>query len=101
MIASPVASLAYHRPPVRLEISSRVSRLPRSEIRGVSYRYPAELGAFLRRNREAGQVQAQSHLNRLGAEDYLALHQRADGEHVFPLQVVALLSDPAKDFQGG
>lgn len=65
------------------------------------YRFPAELEDFLQRNRQAGQLRPQSHLNRLGAQDYLALHQRSDGEHVFPLQVVALLSEPGKDFQGG
>lgn len=72
-----------------------------NEILGTGSRYPAELGDFLRRNQKAGQIQAQSHLNRLGAEDYVALHQRSDGEQVFPLQVVALLSEPGKDFHGG
>ncbi|WP_408164310.1 2OG-Fe(II) oxygenase [Caballeronia jiangsuensis] len=67
----------------------------------VEYRYPAELEEFLRLNRTAGQVQQLSHLNRLGAGDYLALHQSSEGDHVFPLQVVALLSEPGKDFHGG
>lgn len=40
-------------------------------------------------------------LSRLGGSEYLALHQRADGEHVFPLQLVGLLSAPGKDFTGG
>ena len=72
-----------------------------SEILGVGDRYPAEAVDFHRCNQKAGQVQAQSHLNRLGVEDYLALHQRSVGEQVFPLQVVALLSEPGKDFHGG
>lgn len=72
-----------------------------SDILGVGDRYPAEVVDFHRGNQKAGQVQTQSHLNRLGAEDYLALHQRSAGEHVFPLQVVALLSEPGKDFHGG
>ncbi len=72
-----------------------------AEILGVDGSYPAELGDFRRRNQKAGQVQAQSHLNRLGVEDYVALHQRSAGEQVFPLQVVALLSEPGKDFHGG
>jgi hypothetical protein len=72
-----------------------------SELMGSGYVYPAGLDDFLQRNRQAGQARPQSHLSRLGAEDYLALQQRNDGEHVFPLQVVALLSAPGKDFQGG
>jgi hypothetical protein len=72
-----------------------------NEIFGVDYRYPAELDDFLEHNRKAGQIQAQSYLSRLGAEDYLALHRRIDGEHVFPLQIVVLLSEPGKHFQGG
>ncbi|CAD6518397.1 hypothetical protein LMG27952_00998 [Paraburkholderia hiiakae] len=72
-----------------------------NEMLGMTYRFPAQLNAFLERNRRAGQTQTQSHLNRLGTDDYLALHQRNEGEHVFPLQVVALLSAPGKDFTGG
>lgn len=72
-----------------------------NETLNMAYRYPAELHAFLERNRLAGQTQAQSHLNRLRADDYLGLHQRSVAEHVFPLQVVALLTEPGKDFTGG
>lgn len=72
-----------------------------NEILGIGDRYPRELGDFLRRNREAGQTQGQSHLSRLGVDDYLPLHQRCVGEQVFPLQIVALLSEPEADFQGG
>ncbi|WP_321908144.1 MULTISPECIES: 2OG-Fe(II) oxygenase [unclassified Paraburkholderia] len=72
-----------------------------NEILGMPYRFPIELTAFLEHNRRAGQTQSQSHLNQLRADDYLALHQRSEGEHVFPLQVVALLAAPGKDFTGG
>lgn len=72
-----------------------------NEMLGVPYRYPPELGAFLQRNSEAGQDKALCHLNRLGVDDYLALHQSRDGEHVFPMQVVVLLSAPGEDFMGG
>jgi hypothetical protein len=72
-----------------------------NEMIGMPYRFPTELDEFMERNRRAGQTRAQSHLNQLGADDYLALHQRSDGEHVFPLQVVALLTEPGKDFTGG
>lgn len=70
-------------------------------ILGVTGRYPAQLQDFLQRNREAGQTRTQSHLSRLGPEDHIALHQRNDGEVVFPLQLVALLSAPGLDFLGG
>lgn len=72
-----------------------------SQLLGSSDRYPAGLEDFLRRNRMAGQLRPQSHLTRLAADDYLALHRRDSGEHVFPLQLVALLSEPGRDFQGG
>jgi hypothetical protein len=72
-----------------------------NETLGIDARYPAELGDFLRHNQKAGQTQAQSHLNRLGVEGYVSLHQRNDGEQIFPLQIVALLSEPGKDFHGG
>lgn len=72
-----------------------------NEVLGIGHRYPAELDAFLQHNRRGGQTRAQSHLSRLGVEDYIALHQRNDGEQVFPLQIVAVLSAPGLDFEGG
>lgn len=72
-----------------------------NETLGVAHRYPAELEEFLRHNRKAGQTRAQSHLSRLGVEDHVSLHQRNDGEQVFPMQIVAVLSEPGADFQGG
>jgi uncharacterized protein len=72
-----------------------------NEALNVAYRYPAEFGPFLERNREADQTQPQSHMNRLRAGDYQGLHQRSEGEPVFPFQIVALLSEPGKDFTGG
>jgi uncharacterized protein len=72
-----------------------------NEVLGVGSRYPAEWEDFLLCNRQAGQVRALSHLNRLGVDDHVALHQRNDDEQVFPLQVVALLSEPGTDFLGG
>lgn len=72
-----------------------------NETLGLSYRYPEDMGDFPNRNHPAGQTRAQSYLSRLGVEDYMSLHQRSDDERTFPLQVVALLSEPGKDFQGG
>jgi hypothetical protein len=72
-----------------------------NEALGVDGRYPAQLDGFVQRNRLAGQTRAQSCLSHLGVEDHVSLHQRNDGEQVFPMQLVALLSDPGTDFRGG
>ena len=72
-----------------------------NETLGIDSRFPAELGDFLLHNRKAGQTRAQSHLSRLGTEGHMVLHQRNTGEQVFPMQIVALLSEPGADFQGG
>jgi len=72
-----------------------------NETLGVPHRYPDTLDTLLVQDREAGQTRSQSNLSRLREGDYVALHQRRDGEQVFPLQLVALLSAPGKDFTGG
>lgn len=72
-----------------------------NEKLGVAYRYPGTLDEFMRRNHEAGQSQPLSHVVRLSEGEDLPLRQWRGGEHVFPLQVVALLSEPGKDFHGG
>lgn len=57
------------------------------------------------RPRHAGRGTLPCHLSRLRAGDHLMLHSQGDrgaaGEPVLPLQVVALLSEPGKDFHGG
>lgn len=95
-LPGPLASLRQALYPHLASIANRWN-----QILGVGYRYPASLQAFLLRNREAGQTRGLSYLSRLGESDYLALHQRAEGEHVFPLQLVGLLSAPGEDFTGG
>jgi hypothetical protein len=72
-----------------------------SEMLGAGAPFPAAHRDFLARCHAASQSKPTPLLLRYGPGDYNCLHQDLYGEHVFPLQVAILLSQPGEDFSGG
>lgn len=68
---------------------------------GIDRTFPASHQQFLKQCHNSGQTRPTPLLLKYGPGDFNCLHQDLYGEHVFPLQVAILLSNPAEDFAGG
>lgn len=68
---------------------------------GIDTRYPDTHADFIVRCHKAGQVRPTPLLLQYRPGDYNCLHQDLYGEHVFPIQVAFLLTEPERDFTGG
>jgi hypothetical protein len=72
-----------------------------NEAMGINVRCPATHADYIQRCHRAGQNKPTPLILKYGPDDYNCLHQDLYGEHIFPLQIAVLLSEPNRDFTGG
>jgi hypothetical protein len=70
-------------------------------LRGDNPTFPLEHEELLERCRAAGQTRPTPLILRYGEGDWNALHQDLYGEVFFPFQVLTVLSERGRDFDGG
>jgi uncharacterized protein len=98
---------SYPLPPIiqglRAALYPRLSSVANrwNEAMKIEVRYPKSHTDFVRRCQDAGQQRPTPLLLQYSPGDYNCLHQDLYGEHVFPIQVAILLSEPQRDFTGG
>ena len=95
-LPSPIAGLREVLYPRCAAIANRWAERMRLDVR-----YPETHVAFLETCHAAGQERPTPLILSYREGDYNCLHQDLYGGIVFPLQVVILLSEPGKDFDGG
>jgi uncharacterized protein len=95
-LPSIVAELRTHVWPMLAPVANRWN-----EAMHIDVRYPPSHAGFVQRCHDAGQVRPTPLMLDYGPGDYNCLHQDLYGEHVFPLQLAILLSQPGRDFRGG
>ena len=91
-----VASLRTHVYPHLVPVANRWN-----ELLNIDSRYPSQHADYLDRCHQDGQLKPTPLILQYGTGDYNCLHQDLYGEHVFPLQLAILLSEPERDFTGG